>query len=80
MLPFADMSEQHDEEYFPDGLSEGLIDHLAHAADLKGIARSSVSSMAHIAQCQSEAALAMMNKETDPQNPVDLDRPRHRQS
>lgn len=35
------MSENHDQEYFSDGLTEELIDHLAHAADLKVIARTS---------------------------------------
>jgi adenylate cyclase len=41
VLPFVDMSEKKDQEYFSDGLSEELIDHLAHAADLKVIARTS---------------------------------------
>jgi TolB-like protein/Flp pilus assembly protein TadD len=41
VLPFVDMSEKHDQEYFSDGLAEELIDHLAHAADLKVIARTS---------------------------------------
>ena len=41
VLPFADMSEKHDQEYFSDGLSEELINHLAHNADLKVIARTS---------------------------------------
>src|SRR6202007_2434985 len=41
VLPFADMSEKHDQEYFSDGLSEELIDRLAHSPDLKGIARRS---------------------------------------
>jgi len=35
------MSEKHDQEYFADGLSEELIDHLAHNPDLKVIARTS---------------------------------------
>jgi TolB-like protein/Flp pilus assembly protein TadD len=35
------MSEKKDQEYFSDGLSEELIDHLAHSADLKVIARTS---------------------------------------
>jgi TolB-like protein len=35
------MSEKHDQEYFSDGLSEELIDHLAHITDLKVIARTS---------------------------------------
>ena len=41
VLPFVDMSEKHDQEYFSDGLSEELIDQLAHNADLKVIARTS---------------------------------------
>jgi serine/threonine-protein kinase len=35
------MSEKHDQEYFSDGLSEELIDHLTHITDLKVIARTS---------------------------------------
>jgi TolB-like protein/Tfp pilus assembly protein PilF len=41
VLPFVDMSERHDQEYFSDGLSEELIDRLAHSPDLKVIARTS---------------------------------------
>ena len=41
VLPFVDMSERHDQEYFSDGLSEELIDRLAHNSDLKVIARTS---------------------------------------
>jgi adenylate cyclase len=41
VLPFLDMSETKDQEYFSDGLSEELIDHLVHGADLKVIARTS---------------------------------------
>lgn len=41
VLPFVDMSEKKDQEYFSDGLSEELIDRLAHTADLKVIARTS---------------------------------------
>jgi TolB-like protein len=41
VLPFVDMSEKHDQEYFSDGLSEELIDHLSHNANLKVIARTS---------------------------------------
>jgi len=41
VLPFIDMSEKRDQEYFSDGLSEELIDHLAHSQDLKVIARTS---------------------------------------
>jgi serine/threonine protein kinase len=41
VLPFVDMSERHDQEYFSDGLSEELIDRLSHSPDLKVIARTS---------------------------------------
>ena len=41
VLPFADISEKKDQEYFADGLSEELIDHLAQNVDLKVIARTS---------------------------------------
>ena len=41
ILPFVDMSEKKDQEYFSDGLSEELIDHLAQNPDLKVIARTS---------------------------------------
>jgi len=41
VLPFVDMSEKHDQEYFSDGLSEELIDQLTHAGGLKVIARTS---------------------------------------
>ena len=41
VLPFVDMSEKQDQEYFSDGLSEELIDHLVHSPDLKVIARTS---------------------------------------
>jgi eukaryotic-like serine/threonine-protein kinase len=41
VLPFIDMSQKKDEEYFSDGLSEELIDHLVHSTDLKVIARTS---------------------------------------
>ena len=41
VLPFADMSDKQDEEYFSDGLSEELIDHLAHSPELRVIARTS---------------------------------------
>jgi TolB-like protein len=41
VLPFVDMSEKKDQEYFSDGLSEELIDQLAHSADLGVIARTS---------------------------------------
>ena len=41
VLPFVDMSQKKDQEYFSDGLSEELIDRLSHASDLKVIARTS---------------------------------------
>jgi TolB-like protein/DNA-binding winged helix-turn-helix (wHTH) protein/Flp pilus assembly protein TadD len=41
VLPFVDLSEKKDQEYFADGLTEELIDRLAHTADLKVIARTS---------------------------------------
>ena len=41
VLPFVDMSEKKDQEYFSDGLSEELINHLSHSAGLKVIARTS---------------------------------------
>jgi serine/threonine protein kinase len=41
VLPFVDMSEKKDQEYFSDGLSDELINHLSHSAGLKVIARTS---------------------------------------
>jgi len=41
VLPFTDMSEQHDQAYFSDGLSEELIDRLTRIAGLRVIARTS---------------------------------------
>jgi TolB-like protein len=41
VLPFVNMSGDPKQEYFSDGLSEELIDHLVHTADLKVIARTS---------------------------------------
>jgi TolB-like protein/tetratricopeptide (TPR) repeat protein len=41
VLPFADMSEKKDQEYFSDGLSEELIDSLARIPDLAVSARTS---------------------------------------
>jgi TolB-like protein/Flp pilus assembly protein TadD len=41
VLPFADMSENHDQEYFSDGLSEELIDRLSHSPDLRVVSRTS---------------------------------------
>ena len=41
VLPFVDMSEKHDQEYFSDGLSEELINLLAKSPDLRVPARTS---------------------------------------
>jgi eukaryotic-like serine/threonine-protein kinase len=41
VLPFADMSERKDQEYFADGIAEELLDLLAQVPDLKVPARSS---------------------------------------
>lgn len=41
VLPFVDMSEHHDQEYFSDGLTEQLLDQLAKTPGLKVIARTS---------------------------------------
>ena len=41
VLPFVDMSEKKDQEYFSDGLAEELIEQLGKTAGLKVIARTS---------------------------------------
>jgi TolB-like protein/tetratricopeptide (TPR) repeat protein len=41
VLPFADMSEKHDQEYFGDGMAEEVIDRLAQLAQLRVISRTS---------------------------------------
>jgi TolB-like protein len=41
VLPFADMSEKKDQEYFSDGLTEELIEQLSKVADLRVPARTS---------------------------------------
>jgi len=41
VLPFADMSEKHDQEYFSDGLAEELLDLLAQVPDLRVPGRTS---------------------------------------
>ena len=41
VLPFVDMSEQHDQEYFSDGIAEELLNRLAQIPDLRVAARTS---------------------------------------
>jgi serine/threonine protein kinase/TolB-like protein len=41
VLPFVDLSEARNQEYFSDGLSDELIDRLARTGDLRVIARTS---------------------------------------
>jgi TolB-like protein len=41
VLPFVDMSQAHDQEYFADGMSEQILDLLAKIPTLKVIARTS---------------------------------------
>ena len=41
VLPFVDMSEKHDQEYFSDGLTEELLDMLSQVPDLRVPARTS---------------------------------------
>jgi TolB-like protein len=41
VLPFVDMSEKHDQEYFADGMAEEIIDLLAKVPDLRVPARTS---------------------------------------
>lgn len=41
VLPFVDMSANHDQEYFGDGLSEELLGHLSQIPELKVISRTS---------------------------------------
>ena len=41
VLPFADLSEHHDEEYFADGMAEELIDRLGQISELRVISRTS---------------------------------------
>jgi len=47
VLPFIDMSEKKDQEYFSDGLSEELIDLLAQVQDLRVPARTSSFAFRH---------------------------------
>jgi TolB-like protein/tetratricopeptide (TPR) repeat protein len=41
VLPFVDMTEKHDQEYFADGMTEEIIDRLAKVPDLRVPARTS---------------------------------------
>ena len=41
VLPFEDMSQEHDQEYFCDGVAEELINALAHVSGLRVVARTS---------------------------------------
>ena len=41
VLPFADLSEKHDQEYFADGVAEEILDALARVPGLKVIGRTS---------------------------------------
>ncbi len=41
VLPFADFSPQHDQEYFSDGLTEEIIDALSRVPNLRVVARTS---------------------------------------
>jgi hypothetical protein len=41
VLPFSDMSEKHDQEYFADGMAEEILDVLAKVPDLQVTARTS---------------------------------------
>jgi len=43
VLPFADMSEKKDQEYFADGMAEEIIDPLVKIPGLKVIGRTSSS-------------------------------------
>ncbi len=41
VMPFVDLSASHDQEYFADGMTEELLDHLAHVEGLRVAARTS---------------------------------------
>ncbi len=41
VLPFTDMSEKHDQEYFADGITEEVLDRLAQVPGLKVVGRAS---------------------------------------
>ncbi|HTE34318.1 MAG TPA: hypothetical protein VK666_28255 [Chryseolinea sp.] len=41
VLPFLDLSQEHDQEYFSDGMMEEILNHLAKIKDLRVISRTS---------------------------------------
>ena len=41
VLPFSDLSEKHDQEYFADGMADEILDELARIPELKVISRTS---------------------------------------
>jgi TolB-like protein len=41
VLAFTDLSPQHDQEYFSDGIAEEILNALAHVKDLKVAGRTS---------------------------------------
>jgi TolB-like protein/Tfp pilus assembly protein PilF len=45
VLPFSDLSQAKDQEYFCDGMTEQIISNLSHLQDLKVIARTSVMTL-----------------------------------
>lgn len=59
VLPFTDMSEKHDQEYFSDGLAEELIDALTRIPDLRVPARTSSFSFKGKAATVGEIAQAL---------------------
>ena len=59
VLPFDDMSEKHDQEYFSDGLAEELIDRLAQAPDLNVVSRTSSFYFKHRPTTIAEVAKAL---------------------
>jgi TolB-like protein len=59
VLPFVDMSEKHDQEYFSDGLAEELIDALTRVANLRVPARTSSFSFKGKATTIGEIARAL---------------------
>jgi len=56
VLPFVDLSEAHNQEYFSDGLSDELIDRLARTGDLRVIAARPRSSSGAQRRCAPDRA------------------------